>query len=88
MADYPLARSKDEAIRWFEGHPLGTEVYAKPADSKVADIRSNDSRQKNNYNKSPKKQEGEPRQETFSSYGTTQVNVLTVREVPVLIAKS
>ncbi|KAL7481884.1 hypothetical protein ACHAW6_007572 [Cyclotella cf. meneghiniana] len=46
--------------------------------------KSNDSRQKNNYNKSPKKQEEEPRQETFSSYGTTQMNVLTVREVPVL----
>ncbi|KAL3781699.1 hypothetical protein HJC23_009917 [Cyclotella cryptica] len=84
VADYPLARSKDEAIRWFGGQPVGIEVYAKPNDPKVTDGRSNDSRQKINPNKSPKKQEEGPRQVAFSSYGTTQVNVLTVREVPVL----
>ena len=88
VADYPLTRSKDKAIRWVEGHSLGTEVYAKPADSEVTDGRSNDSRQKNNSNKSPKKQEECLIKRPSVPTGTIQVNVLTVREVPALSGPS
>jgi len=88
MTNYPLACSKDEAIRSFEGHPPGTEIYAKPADSEVTDGRSKDSRQKNNSNKSPKKQEEGLITRPAVPMGTIQVNVLTVREVPVLSSPS
>ena len=76
VADYPLARNKEEAIRWFEGSNIASELHtagvvegSKPA---------------NEVKNSTKKDDEDD--ETFSSYGTTQVNILTVQEVPVTSA--
>jgi len=109
VADFPLSRSKEEAIQWFEGSPAFRDMHSTAhlnnnsnekdgstkknssskaisggglkGSSKKAEEQEN-STTNNNKNKN-EKQTDEP-EETHSSYGTTQVNVLTVREVPVM----
>jgi hypothetical protein len=74
VADYPLARSKDEAIRWFEGSHIASELHAGVNNEEAA---PEPTKQKDTKN------DNRGDRETFSSYGTTQVNILTVQEVPV-----
>lgn len=113
VADFPLSKSKEEAIQWFEGSPGYRDVSSPMTNRNDGNINktnnnsnnrknlngsgglkpSIDQKQNNNINKkdnenqqqssNTKKEDGEP-EETHSSYGTTQVNILTVREVPVL----
>ena len=88
VSDYPLAKSKEEAIRWFEGSssPMvgrgggGTEVYASPPNENTVDG-SNDGN--NDEEEGVESTEMEP-ESSFTSYGTTQVNILVVQEVPVI----
>ena len=78
MADYPLARSKEEAVRWFEGSNLTSGLHANPSIDRHP-IQAGDKKPtKNNQHENDLKDD-----ETFSSYGTTQVNILTVQEIPV-----
>lgn len=95
MADYPLARSRDEAIRWFEGGgggamgphmgtsaPSGVQTMAADADPGRMGGTGSDG------NEAENKQNGEEGggveavemqpESSFSSYGTTQVNILTL----------
>jgi len=108
VADFPLSRTKEEAIQWFEGSPAFRDIHS-------AGHLSNNNNDKDGFNKNNvnsnkgikgskkieekenattinnrkkneeqlSKQNEEP-EETHSSYGTTQVNILTVREVPVM----
>jgi len=109
VADFPLSRSKEEAIQWFEGSPAFRDMHStahlnnnsnekdgstkkngsskaisggglKGSSKKTEEQENSTTNNKKNKNE---KQTDEP-EETHSSYGTTQVNVLTVREVPVM----
>eukprot|EP00579_Thalassiosira_antarctica_P031735 CAMPEP_0201995378 /NCGR_PEP_ID=MMETSP0905-20130828/2844_1 /ASSEMBLY_ACC=CAM_ASM_000554 /TAXON_ID=420261 /ORGANISM="Thalassiosira antarctica, Strain CCMP982" /LENGTH=626 /DNA_ID=CAMNT_0048550469 /DNA_START=34 /DNA_END=1911 /DNA_ORIENTATION=- len=88
VSDYPLAKSKEEAIRWFEGSssPMvgrgagGTEVYASPPNNENTVDGNPDS---NDEEEGVESTEMEP-ESSFTSYGTTQVNILVVQEVPVI----
>ncbi len=107
VADYPLAKSQEEAVRWFEGSdPIGVggvEVHTSPHHSHQHN-ENNDAtdghgikndKNTENENASIEDWEMEPYVDvigpdddtTFSSYGTTQVNILTTREVPVVFAR-
>ena len=92
VADYPLARSKDEAIRWFEGSHVGSELHRDVVDGEETAATKNPNAASKNENISTKSEKRQKKSknnnasqddETFSSYGTTQVNILTVQEVQV-----
>eukprot|EP00986_Skeletonema_menzelii_P004588 scaffold1572_cov141-Skeletonema_menzelii.AAC.3 len=111
VVDFPLSRSKQEAVQWFEGSPafsmhssahlnknkdadggnkqrnsskaISSGGGLKGSSKKAADQENKSINSDNNKKKNEKQQTEEP-EETHSSYGTTQVNVLTVREVPVM----
>ena len=107
VADYPLAKSQEEAVRWFEGsEPIGVggvEVHTSTHHShqQNENIDTIDGHGNKNHKKTENENaiiedgEMEPYVEvigpdddtTFSSYGTTQVNILTTQEVPVVIAR-
>lgn len=98
--DYPLAPSKDVAIHWFEGSGnVGNNPNASVTGNGVGQhmgsgIMSTDDaaqQHKENTNKEESNAvmesvEVEP-SSTFSSYGTTQVNILIIQEIPVQIPK-
>ncbi|KAL7434976.1 hypothetical protein ACHAXM_004385 [Skeletonema potamos] len=102
VADFPLSRTKEEAIQWFEGSPAFRDVHSaghlSNSDYNKNYVKSNEATSgglkgsktaegKENAttssNKKKNKENEEP-EETHSSYGTTQVSILTVREVPVM----
>jgi len=113
VADYPLAKSQEDAIRWFEGSdPMGvggvevhTSPHARNRHEDDYDTTINATTDGQHGSKHDKKIDNEnatiedvdmepyvdvigPDDDTtFSSYGTTQVNILTTREVPVVIAR-
>ncbi|KAL7432578.1 hypothetical protein ACHAXH_006155, partial [Discostella pseudostelligera] len=111
VADYPLAKSQEDAIRWFQGSdPMGvggvevhTSSHAHNRHEGEYDATSASDGQHgskldkkiDNENATIEDVEMEPYVDvigpdddtTFSSYGTTQVNILTTREVPVVIAR-
>eukprot|EP00956_Cyclotella_meneghiniana_P003641 scaffold4438_cov56-Cyclotella_meneghiniana.AAC.5 len=78
VADYPLARSKEEAVRWFEGSNLASGLHASPSIDRHPTQAGSKKTTKDNPHENDLKDD-----ETFSSYGTTQVNILTVQEIPV-----
>ncbi len=84
VADYPLARSKEEAINWFQGVEGQPFLTSSPGIGESANGKSD---QKNSNNKNKRQEEGtdvmsSDDADSFSSYGTTQVNILTLQEVP------
>lgn len=88
VADYPLARSKEEAIQWFEGVEGQSHMGKASADAKNNGNNDRNRNNAKNNNQSAKKEDIDTSDsESFSSYGTTQVNILTLQEVPVLSAE-
>merc|ERR1719221_1494160 len=95
VTDYPLARTKDEAVLWFEGSPVasphstddgegpgGRRGNTKRTDSEGT--RGKDFTMSDHHNVEHNEDTVEIEDDgTFSSYGTTQVNILTLKEVPV-----
>ena len=119
VADFPLSRSQEEAVQWFEGSPAFRDAHTighlkdssnnekneknggrnksnpnraltsgglKGGTKRVEDRENSTSKNSSNKKKINEKQqiEVEEPEDSHSSYGTTQVNVLTVREVPVM----
>lgn len=94
MADFPLSRSKEEAIHWFEGSPgfsgqnQTNRGLPNTHDTKKSTERKGSRNTHHSEKQPPPKHnpliDQEEPEETHSSYGTTQVSILTVREVPVM----
>mmetsp|Transcript_3705 Transcript_3705/g.8326 ORF Transcript_3705/g.8326 Transcript_3705/m.8326 type:complete len:595 (+) Transcript_3705:114-1898(+) len=90
VADYPLARSKEEAINWFqgvEGQPYMTSSPGIGGSANNNDRGNNGRGNHKNQNKNQKHEEetdvvSSDDADSFSSYGTTQVNILTLQEIP------
>lgn len=113
VADYPLARDREEAVAWFEGSSspastsmapsagaVGGDSQLRPQQSmpKEDGERNSFGRRRNTQRLGGRRDEGNPNDRsnyterddevvdiedggTYSSYGTTQVNVLTLKEV-------
>ena len=107
VADYPLARDRDEAVAWFEGSsspastsmaPPGGGAGKRSQQQHWAGMPEEDGernsfgRRRNTQRLGGRRDDSEKVQRdddivevddggTFSSYGTTQVNVLTLKEV-------
>jgi len=98
VSDYPLAPSKETAIHWFEGSGnIGNNPNASIAGvggnmGGAMQPVDNTQQQADKENTSKGNTEGmesvevEP-DSAFSSYGTTQVNILTMKEIPVQLPK-
>ncbi|KAL9180909.1 hypothetical protein ACHAXT_009714 [Thalassiosira profunda] len=95
VADYPVARSKEEAKRWFEGSsPTSVRAEVVPLEEAGDDTTeggdggsegdgADGQKEAQDGGDTPSPIGVDADEASFASYGTTQVNILTVQEVPV-----
>jgi len=103
VSDYPLAPNKDTAIHWFEGsgnignnpnasiggvggQQMGGAMQPADATQQQADKENASKGADEGNTEVMESVEVEP-DSAFSSYGTTQVNILTIKEIPVQLPK-